>query len=98
MDRYGNESEPLQMASPKRKSAAANLLKNDGRTLQLPERGQVNDANYIIIESISGVMVATRPWQSDKVNISRLPEGVYTVRSINKKHVTHRLGQFIIKR
>lgn len=98
MDRYGNESEPLQMASPKRKTAAANLLKNDGRTLQLPERGQVNDANYIIIESITGTMVATRPWQGNKINISRLPEGVYTVRSINKKHVTHRLGQFIIKR
>ncbi len=98
MDRYGNESEPLQMPSPKRKSAAANLLKNDGRTLQLPDRGQVNDANYIIIENITGTMVATRPWQGNKVSISRLPEGVYTVRSINKKHVTHRLGQFIIKR
>ena len=58
----------------------------------------MNDANYIIIESITGTMVATRPWQGNKVSISRLPEGVYTVRSINKKHVTHRLGQFIIKR
>ena len=98
MDRFGNESEPLQMAAPRNRTASATLMKNDGYKLQLPERGQVNDARYIIIESIAGQMVATRPWTGNTVSISRLPEGVYTVRSINAKHVTHRLGTFIIRR
>ncbi len=97
VDRYGNESEPLQM---KKQTAIANkrLLKNDGIRLELPKKSSVLDADYITIESISGVVIATRSYSSNIVNISKLPEGVYTVRSINKKGITHRIGNFIIKR
>lgn len=97
VDRYGNESEPLQM---KKQTAIANkrLLKNDGIRLELPKKSSVLDADYITIESISGVVIATRSYSSNIVNISKLPEGVYTVRSINKRGITHRIGNFIIKR
>jgi hypothetical protein len=33
-----------------------------------------------------------------EIDISSLPDGVYILRSLNKKGITHRLGQFIIRR
>ena len=97
VDRYGNESEPLQMA----KSAivqSAQWLKNDGKVLLLPEKSPMLDAQYIVIETMTGSIIATRPYQGTRIDIRRIPNGVYTVRTINRKNVTHRLGQFIVKR
>jgi hypothetical protein len=35
---------------------------------------------------------------SRQVDIGMLPEGIYVLKSLNRKGVTHRLGYFIIKR
>lgn len=43
-------------------------------------------------------MVVTVPYTNDSVNISRLPDGMYRIRSLNKKGVSHRLGCTIIRR
>lgn len=71
------------------------LLPNDGTTLQLPPQA---DTDCILIESLAGNALTTIMIHHHKANISHLPEGVYTVRSVNRKGITHRIGMFRIKR
>lgn len=102
MDRYGNESTPVMTASPygyeTKPVTREHLLPNDGRILKMPETAKLADAQYLIIENIQGIMVVTVPYTNDSVNISQLPDGMYRIRSLNKKGVSHRLGCTIIRR
>lgn len=95
MDRYGNESRDTQMG--KKTSSSPTLLRNDGRRLYLPPKPQETDANFIVIESMSGVQMQRAYYNDRPVDISSLPDGVYVVRSMNRKRVTHKIGQFIKK-
>ena len=97
MDRYGNESEAVQSyqnAVPNTK----NNLKHDGKTLRLPKNGNILDADYITIETVQGNVVATSPCKNGSANIADIRNGIYIVRSLNKKGQTHRLGYFIVRR
>ena len=109
LDRFGNESEPLQSHSFKSQQPTVNyqlstlnstlpLLPCDGRQLTLPEKPQTLDANTLAIETLQGTLVATRPWRGNKTDVSTLPEGFYQLRSLGRKGITHRLGFFQIKR
>ena len=102
MDRYGNESAPIMTASPDGGNYDAvpreQLVPNDGKTLKMPQIARMADAQYLIVENIQGIMVMTLPYTDGSINISRLPNGMYRVRSLTKKGITHRLGCFIIKR
>ena len=109
LDRYGNESEPLQSHSFKSQQPTVNyqlstlnstlpLLPCDSRQLTLPEKPQTLDANTLAIETLQGTLIATRPWRGNKTDVSTLPEGFYQLRSLGRKGITHRLGFFQIKR
>ena len=105
LDRYGNESEPLQSHQPTQQfippvggTEGGSLLPCDGRQLTLPEKPQTLDANTLAIETLQGTLVATRPWRGNKTDVSTLPEGFYQLRSLGRKGITHRLGFFQIKR
>ena len=108
LDRYGNESEPLQSHQPPTinhqpsivnpQSSTLPLLACDGKTLTLPEKPEILDANTLAIETLQGSLIATRPWRGQSVDVSRLPEGFYQLRSLGRKGVTHRLGFFKVKR
>lgn len=102
LDRYGNESKPLQEKHVKNTAPATKLpdglLKCDGKTLRLPEKSNVLDASFITIETLQGHIVATRPYKGSTTDVSRLPEGMYVLRSLGRKGVSHRLGHFIIRR
>ena len=95
MDRFGNESAARQSGSAT--TSSPTLLKNDGRRLYLPPKPQEADANFLVIESMSGVQMMRAYYNDQPVDISRLPDGVYVVRSMNRKKVTHKIGQFIKK-
>jgi len=97
-DRYGNESAPLQTAVSQPQTVSTRVIKNDGDYLQLPSKGAVLDAPYIIIETLEGCAVATIPYRGSRADIRRIPEGMYVMRSLNGKGVTHRLGYVLIKR
>ncbi len=108
LDRYGNESKPLQQAQPphlqKNKSQTASiqslsetlpLLQCKGKYLFLPSKPSALDADHIIIETLQGRIAVTRPYGNDeKINISTLPPGNYIVKSLNHRGITHRLGFF----
>ena len=102
IDRYGNESTPLQERHTKPEMLETRitdrLLKCDGKTLSLPEKGSVLDAAFVTIETLQGHIVATRPYNGTVADVSSLPEGMYVLRSLGRKGVTHRLGYFVIRR
>ena len=102
IDRYGNESTPLQERHTKPEMLETRitdrLLKCDGKTLSLPEKGSVLDAAFVTIETLQGHIVATRPYKGTTADVSSLPEGMYVLRSLGRKGVTHRLGYFVIRR
>lgn len=102
LDRYGNESKPLQEKHVQNTAPATKLpdglLKCDGKTLRLPEKSNVLDASFITIETLQGHIVATRPYKGSTTDVSHLPEGMYVLRSLGRKGVSHRLGHFIIRR
>lgn len=96
MDRYGNESLPAQSYS-KPDTGTSNLLKHDGTQLQLPGEANSLDAEYITIETLQGSIIDTRPYRTTGVNISGIPNGIYMVRSLDRKGRTHRLGYFVLR-
>ncbi len=96
IDRYGNESSPL-MSAKAIGGMSVSTLANDGRRLRIPAKPVTLDADFIIIKSMAGNIVATMPY-STALDIHSIPEGVYTIHSLNRKGRTHRLGLFIIKR
>ncbi len=97
IDRYGNESDALQEEGENKATANAAWLKNNGRRLLLPALSHDCDAEFYVIESIAGNIIATQKAEKH-LDISGLKEGVYTLRSINRKGIQHRIGGFIVKR
>ena len=105
-DRYGYESGPLQEACVNADGNAMSvlnsswLLKCDGNNLLLPSHVANADATYLVVETLQGTAVALLPWGNGAktANIVRLKNGIYLLRSLNKKGVSHRLGVFVVKR
>ena len=98
IDRYGVESEARQMEACRTLQVPSSFIKNDGKHMQLPSKGNVLDADYIVIETLEGCNVATLPYRGTNTDIRRIPDGMYMVRSLNKKGITHKLGYIIIRR
>lgn len=104
IDRYGNESPARQEAQPKLlptpcdKRLTDRFLPCDGKTLMLPALCNVLDADFLIIESLQGTMISSRPFSRAKTDVSRLNDGVYVLRALGRKGVNHRLGYFAIRR
>ena len=73
------------------------MLPCDNHTVTLPSKGSVLDAQFVTIENMYGRIVATRPYSGVSIDIKALPDGVYIVRSLGRKGVTHRLGWFLKK-
>ena len=68
-------------------------------TTEVAAAAQLSDTEYLLIESLQGCAIAVRPYQRDAstISIKALPDGIYTLRSLNRKGVSHRLGTFIKK-
>lgn len=82
-------------AHPAPRTLHSAMLPNDGTTLTLPHS---TDADIVVVESLAGNALLTLHVRSNTINISALPEGVYTLRSLHRKGITHRIGMFRIKR
>ncbi len=73
-------------------------IRNDGFRMSLPEKGKVLDADFILIESIFGNGICTKPYRGKYADISNLANGIYIVKSLGKKGTVHRLGWMKVKR
>lgn len=101
MDRYGNESLPLQSHSQRAAIAIppnVKMLACDGKRVEIPQKDGALDADIITIEDMKGRIVASRSYRGKSADISQLADGMYVMRSVNRKGVAHRLGFFMIKR
>ena len=101
MDRYGQESSPCQMAQPERPMpwlVTDDVMRTDGRRLFIPMKPSTLDADYLVIETLQGAPVAVYSFSGQYADISRLPEGIYVMRSMGRKKRNHRLGFFSIRR
>ena len=103
-DRYGNESRALQEDAPygeaETQCGSIRLLRCDGKKVEVPNKAHLADTEYLLVESLQGIAVATLPYNgsAETINISTLKNGMYQMRSLNRKGMSHRLGMFIIKR
>lgn len=95
IDRYGNESTPLQSKAPYKSNVE--WLKNDGNQLSLPPIDPTLDAYYVCVESMQGNALMTR-LITPTLNIRSLPNGVYSLKAMNRQKKSFHIGQFIIKR
>ena len=56
-----------------------------------------SDAKLLQIATLQGLVVRTC-LNEPQINISTLPEGIYQLRTVQKKGITHRLGFFVVRR
>ena len=97
LDRYGNESAPIRyVETTTAPIVQTKLLPNNGRLLNVPQRN-LFDADLLMVCDLKGRTLQTFT-NRQQINISRLPEGMYILKSLHKKGHRHRLGFFSIKR
>lgn len=97
MDRYGNESSPILSDAPEEEyyTTSTRYLSNDGHRLALPAKGQALDAEFVVVETLKGNIVAMLPYSGSHADISSLPPGAYVLKSLGRKGVAHRIGYFM---
>ena len=95
MDRYGNESQPLQTrkAAGGSRSELKMLAYSDGKVL-LPKSADALWGRVWVVETLQGQHVATLSSVNDKLDVRGIANGVYVLRALNNKGVGHRLGMF----
>ena len=98
IDRYGNESQPLQTG--KAAGGVKNELKmfaySDGK-VSLPKSADATWGRVWVVETLQGQHVATLSSMADKLDVRSINDGVYVLRALNSKGVGHRLGMFTKK-
>lgn len=99
MNRYGLESPPIQQPQPERQpqTSPQKVQMSAGRPIALPPKAPTLDADYVIIESMTGQQISVRPY-STHMSVDGLPDGMYQLRSLGKKGRTHRIGYFTVRR
>jgi len=99
MNRYGMESAAIQQEGCHSivQLTRQKIQVSTGQPIVLPPKGQVLDADYIIVESMTGQQIGVYPY-TNNLEVTDLPDGMYSLRSLGKKGRTHRLGYFTIKR
>lgn len=106
-NRYGMESTATQshhFDKPQRKNLQAltpdGFLRCDGRQLSLPpfdDRLGI-DIDMLTVVTLEGCIVKTIPRTGNTVDVSTLREGVYQLRSLDRRGATHLLGYFTLRR
>lgn len=101
VDRYGRESAAAQQqAADAAPLPCGGMMANDGREIVLRAAGgdASLDAEYILLKSLAGTIVAARRVRGQRADISDVPDGFYSVYSLDRRAVGHRLGFVMIRR
>jgi hypothetical protein len=54
------------------------------------------DADVLVIKTLEGQIVTSEKWSGRTLDVRRIPNGMYTLHSLNRKGVTHRIGTFVL--
>ena len=103
MDGYGNESTPTQENSTfdgmkRGEFGKTRWLKCDGKSVKLPSEAKNVDATCFLFETLQGEVIKSAFAKDNMLSVSGLSEGIYVVKSLNKRGVSHSLGTFIYKK
>ncbi len=92
VDRFGNESEPARLpsGSPDSTDFPGRFLPHDSRTLYIPEQ----DSPRVAVVDACGRIVSAMPYDRH-VRIGHLAEGLYEVKSFDRKGRSKNIGYFI---
>lgn len=104
VDRFGNESKPAQNFSATIVTKkmievydTSKLLDCDGETLYVKNPLDMDLGNYAVITSMQGVLLRSMEL-TKTIDVRNLANGMYQLRTIDKKGVNHRIGFFQIDR
>ena len=104
IDRCGNESEPALLGNSHLLSASHSssplsepeetspYLPHDGKTLTIP---YIDTAEFYLITDLPGHFITSGPFRCH-IDISRLKPGIYTIRTLQKRGISRRIGEFKI--
>ena len=97
MDRYGNESEPVAINLPPTTidstiTIGSIVLNNDHKILSLPNC----KAEFLLITDATENIIEIKPF-TKQINISDLPIGLYSLRTLSSKGKSIYLGKFFKK-
>ena len=93
IDRYGHESDAVQLLLNAGPTYSAPIIANtDGRPVRLP-RYSALDADFVLVETMTGTPVATRPY-GPTISVEGIPPGMYQLRTLGRKGRNHRIGFF----
>ena len=103
MDGYGNESKEVQSHREKMQELGTGLgkarrLQCDGNTVKVPIDEKICDFSYLLVETLQGQVVLVGNNDDKMLNVRNLKGGVYVLKTVNKKGVTHTLGTFLNKK
>ena len=103
MDGYGIESQATQenqydIRKYNYRYGAARMLVCDGDKLYLGEIAKNLDSEILLVQSLQGNTIRRYLKHSNKLDISNLSNGVYILKSLNKRGVEHTLGTFFKKK
>lgn len=97
MDRYGNESQPLQSYTKQSHNASELLTCHDGHLI-LPAKSKVLDAQWLVIDNLMGQQMIILQNKGKQADVRSLSPGYYQLRSLGNKGISHRLGYFKVKK
>ncbi len=100
MNRFGEESMPLQEQKPQKLKSAL-MLTNNGTILTLPFISRQADINYYEVLSLQGqpvYRVRKKYIMNNELDISMLSNGIYFLQGYAHKKKAHNFGTFLIRR
>lgn len=100
INRYGNESEGAFYPLPAHPvdETPIGLLECNNQMAQVPLAELVSPKDMVCATDMQGRLVRTLRRRGTMVDVSSLPDGMYCLRSINRKGKTYRLGMFKVRR
>ena len=94
-DRYGQESHAVQQQGVRSTTGMNGIMTCDGGMLKIEDAAR--DAEFIAVESMQGNIVATLPYRDGSINTATLKPGMYVLRTLNRRGVSHRIGVMLKK-
>ena len=103
MDGYGIESLPTQenqqdFQKYDNRYGAARMLICDGEKVYLGKIAKNLDSEILLVKTLQGTTIDRCNKPSNELEVSALSNGVYLLKSLNKKGIEHTLGTFFKKK
>lgn len=98
VNRYGIESRPAATRGKAKQSKPTGFIHNDGHSMTLPPKSGAVNADFILIENMRGQVVMSVPWNGRITDISRLKNGLYKVKTVNRRNIIHSYGVLLVNR